>query len=169
MSLDSGFVLSIACMVIGFIFGLVGLYLLAKQKFIREADGETIVEIPWLGRLKTNYPSLAAFFIGAGLVIYPVYSQLTELGYEHEVYIIDGSVKREGATSHEGTMIGVIPGRYLKPTDSNGDFKLDVYVGESSYTGIAFYRDLDSRDIHLSGITIENNRGSLNHVFRRKP
>jgi len=160
--------LPLTCMVIGSIALIAGIYFLKEQKFVKEngSEGSTEVELPFFGRLKTNYPSLITIFIGAALVIFPIYKWPS--GYVHEGLDIEGEILREGQGSHIGTIVGVVPGRYTTSTDSKGKFTLTVRAGESSYTGIAYYKDSETSDIHVSRISIEEKKGRFNHLFRRR-
>ncbi|TKA96864.1 hypothetical protein FAZ78_09085 [Cereibacter changlensis] len=102
----SGFTLLIALLsTIG------GLWLMAKQMVVVDASGTvTDVHIPFFGKLRTNYPSLAAVFLGIGLAVFvlgriPVVTDKVPLSAR----IATGSQAGNGLI-----IVGAIPQRYLQ-------------------------------------------------------
>lgn len=63
------------CMVIGGLMILGSIFLVFKQKILvdRETGKETSVDLPFFGKLKTNYPGLVIFFLGCALVLFPAF------------------------------------------------------------------------------------------------
>ena len=70
--MDQNFIVFLICMGAGLVLVLGGMYLLYAQRFVRSSDGTIEMELPFIGRVKTNYPSLAAIFLGALLLLYPL-------------------------------------------------------------------------------------------------
>lgn len=64
------------CSVAGLVMIVGGIWLLSKQKIYLDAKTGAVVsfDIPLLGKVKTNVPSLGLFVIGAGLLIWPLTS-----------------------------------------------------------------------------------------------
>ena len=161
--------LSLGGMATGSILGIGGLVLLAKQKIVQEGNN-IVVELPFGMKLSANYPSLVCSIMGVLLAGFSIYLYF-EKPYVHETLIVKGKVTRADRDNHGGMVVGVVPGRYLATTNSDGGFTLEVFKGESSYTGIASYIDGSSHDAHVEGVSIDEAKaiGTLNHVFKRKP
>jgi hypothetical protein len=74
-----------------FVIILGGISLFIQKVYVDKDDGgKTVVELPFLGRLTTNYPALAFAFVGAAMAIY-TFSR-TSLGGV-ETWWVDGSFK----------------------------------------------------------------------------
>lgn len=73
--MDPRLLIYILCIVGGFILLIGGLILVAKKKvLIDPATGAVVdIEVPVLGKLKTNIPGIAFFVLGCALVVYPTY------------------------------------------------------------------------------------------------
>ena len=63
------------CSITGLIMMAGGVWLIYKEKIYidRETNQVTEVELPWLGKLRTNAPALVLFLFGLVALIYPIY------------------------------------------------------------------------------------------------
>ena len=126
-----------ACVSAGFLLVVGGLFLLATQKFVTSPEGITSIKIPLFGRLKTNYPSLVAMFLGASLLVYVVHAVPPP---SPSMAHVTGKI-----TSPLGTrqlIVMIAPTTQKTFTNSNGTFEMDVPADVKSYTGIAYdYKD----------------------------
>jgi len=167
--MDQRFILSLLGILSGFVFGVLGIYLIRKQKFVRNpSTGSIEIELPIFGRIKTNYPSIACVFLGAFLIFYSLYS-CPPIPPKPLKMSISGKIIKEGRSSHEGIMVGIIPGAWQTFTDCNGNYEMQVLRGETSYTEVAFHRNGNRKDYYLSGVPIdlETNKGNFSYVFGR--
>jgi hypothetical protein len=165
--MDPRFVLSLGSMIIGLILGLGSLYILLKQKPVVDASGNvTEVDIPWFGKVKTNYPSVGALLIGAALVWFPLYKwpAPTAIGR----IPVSGKVTLAGNTSYNGIMVGIVPGN-LAPIRDDGSYSIEVLEGEHTYTGVAYYAGQDRKDVYLGGVLVEKGKGTFNAVLGNRP
>src|SRR5215469_3982954 len=57
-----------------------GIWLIYKQKIYLDAETSEVlqIELPWLGKFKTNVPVLGLFIIGFVLLAYPIHSLTTQ-------------------------------------------------------------------------------------------
>jgi hypothetical protein len=141
---------STACSLAGLLLSIGGLYLLATQKFVESASGAADIEIPFFGRLKTNYPSLVAIFIGAVLLVFPRgVKPLTMVPVSGKVASADKQL----------SMVAIIPSAFEGVTNSDGSFgDIEVPQGETSYTGIAFN---GVEPPYIGNVTFEKGHGNF--------
>lgn len=73
--LELRLIIYILCICGGFILLLGGLWLVSKKKILVDTQSGAVIdmEIPLLGKLKTNIPGVVFFLLGFGLVAFPVY------------------------------------------------------------------------------------------------
>src|SRR5262245_61089465 len=143
--MDPRFILSLASVIVGAIFGVSSLYLLFRQTPVVDAAGNvTEVELPLFGKLKTNYPSLVAFFIGAFLVWFPLnrWPSPQVVGR----IPVSGKITVQGKRTG-GILVGIVPGN-LTPLRDDGSYNVEVLEGEHTYTGVA-YCPGDPKDVYL--------------------
>jgi hypothetical protein len=162
--MDLRLVLSLGMMIGGLIFGLGGMYLLAKQKFVRGKDNATEVEIPVFGRIKTNYPSLVAVLLGTFLLYMPLQKLPTEAPKLH----IEGQVTQDGQPRKKEIMVVLAPARYKNFTQSDGKIAMDVdnVPGEGDYTGIAYFTDGNCKDVKFADVSTTKDGGEFNADVR---
>lgn len=93
-----------------------GVWALLKQKVLLDANTHevTSVEIPFFGKVKTNYPSIVAIFIGAALS----YTIIDGVKIEDPVIDLEARVKLDDSLATNNLFVGAIPAKYLK-TSSN--------------------------------------------------
>ncbi len=90
-----------------------GLLILFHQKIIVNEQGEvTSVEIPLLGKLKTNYPSLAAIFIGVFLAAFVWNKWTIELKSENMPLVAKINLEHASPNARKDVFVGVIPQKY---------------------------------------------------------
>jgi hypothetical protein len=155
--------LSLISMAIGFFLGIGAIFLIARQKIISDEKGHIIhVEIPKLGKFKTNYPSAFVLFAGALLTFFPLYQWPQAI----DKIPVSGIVTLDGQAS-EGVMIAIIPGSQKTLTHTDGSYTLDIFPGERSYTGVAYYRDGHSKSVYLGGVDFTQNAWKFNADLRR--
>ncbi len=144
------FLQSTTCSLAGLFLSIGGLYLLATQKFVESATGAADIEIPFFGRLKTNYPSLVAIFIGAVLLVFP-------RGPKPPAMVpVSGKVT---SVKKGQWMVAVIPSAFARATNSDGSFEnIEVPEGETSYSGI-FYDGVDPA--FVGPVEFENGQGNF--------
>ena len=64
------FIVTVIVLLTGLVIIFAGVFLLFREKIFLNEQGNVIsITIPWMGKLKTNYPSVVAIFIGAGISI----------------------------------------------------------------------------------------------------
>jgi hypothetical protein len=148
--MDLRLVLSIGMMIGGLIFGTSGMYLLAKQKFVRGKDNATEVEIPIFGRIKTNYPSLVAVLLGTFLLFYP----LKVLPGAPPRLHVTGQVTQDGQKPTKEILVVLAPAKYKNFTGSDGKISMDVddVPGLGDYTGIAYFIDGKCKDVKFAEV-----------------
>jgi hypothetical protein len=159
--MDLRLILSVGMMIGGLIFGIVGMYLLATQKFIRGDGDATEVEIPIFGRIKTNYPSLVAVVLGAFLLYIP----LQKLPGEAPKLHIEGQVTQDGQPPKKEILVVLAPAKYKNFTGSTGKVSIDVdnAPGEGDYTGIAYYADGSCKDVKFAEVnSTSSGKGEFN-------
>jgi hypothetical protein len=143
-----------------------GLWLIAKQKIITDTKGHSIdIDIPFFGKIKTNYPSVTALFLGTFLIWLPI----DKWSSEPDRIPVSGQVIVEGRQSHDGVIVGIIPGSHKTFTHNDGSYNLDISRGETSYTGVAYYREGNQKDVYLGGVNFDTNKGTFNAALRRRP
>lgn len=134
-----GYIIYILGMVVGLIICGGATYAMIKQKVVVDDAGEiSSVEIPFLGKLKTNYPSLLAVFIGAGLVGYIV--SRSEIAVE--TASLEATLTIPSAANGNHVFVAAIPTRYLESANAfqagePSTFKLTVDKREA-YNVVGF-------------------------------
>jgi hypothetical protein len=148
--MDLRLVLSVGMMIGGLVFGIGGMYLLATQKFVRGKNDATEVEIPFFGRIKTNYPSLVAVLLGAFLLYTPLQKLPTEVPKLH----IEGQVTQDGQAPKKEILVVLAPAKYKNFTGSDGKIEMDVdnAPGQGDYTGIAYFADGSCKDVKFAEV-----------------
>jgi hypothetical protein len=161
--MDPRFILSLVSMAVGLTLCLGSLYVLLRQKPVVDQRGRvTQIQLPIFGKLKTNYPSLVAFFIGAFLVWFPLYKWPAP---PPVVRIpVSGKITLQGKMTHNEVMVGIVPGN-LVPLRDDGSYDLEVLEGEHTYTGVAYYAGREATDVYLGGVAVEDGKGTFNAVL----
>jgi len=132
--MDQNFIVFLICMGAGLVLVLGGMYLLYAQRFVRSLDGTIEMELPFIGRVKTNYPSLAAIFLGALLLLYP----LNKWQPQTPTVAVTGRITLPASDAQRNVLVFVVPNENKTFTNDDGTYTVQVRAGEPSYTGIAY-------------------------------
>jgi hypothetical protein len=90
-----------------------GLIILFRQKIVVNEKGEvTSVEIPLLGKLKKNYPSLAEIFFGVFLAAFVWNKWTIELESENMPLVAKINLEHASPNARKDVFVGVIPQKY---------------------------------------------------------
>ncbi len=145
-------ILSLISMLAGCFLSIGSFILLYTQKFVKDKEtGKISVELPFFGRITTNYPALILTFFGAAFILVPV-----NYCYQNpEMLPIHGKVELQGGPVNDGILIGIIPDKYKTFTNTDGSFRIEVVSDGHSYTGLAYYRSGDRTFTHTSGIDLD--------------
>ena len=118
LPIDNTFWITIFVLIISLVVCMGGLYALVKQKIVVNEKHEiTSVELPVIGKIKTNYPSLAAVFLGIALA-FIVYFRWPIPGEQHEKMPLVATIQISSSdrtmrdTLPRNVYIGAIPLRY---------------------------------------------------------
>ena len=131
-----GFALFVAlCAVVG------GLWVLFKQKVVvDEAGAVSEVDIPFLGKLKTNYPSLIAIMLGIALA-WNVQSRL-DLVVEVPTTPLNARIDLDGTPEGSQVYVSAVPQKYLRAQSVSGaaeEDRITIDVDEPGpYNVVAF-------------------------------
>jgi hypothetical protein len=135
------FVISLVGLAIAGIISAGGIWALLKNRVVVDEKGEVVgteVEIPFVGRLKTGAPSIAAVFIGAALCFWIVDKQIAEMPQKPlQAEILLPDVSQAGAL-----IVGAVPQRYMTLANNvgaDGRARIEIPVDEpDTYQVIAF-------------------------------
>jgi hypothetical protein len=123
-----------------------------------------------IGLITIEVGGTAALWLAALLVFNFVYPEsMLQRPDLTEKMPIFGKITKEGRSSHEGIMIGIISENCKTFTDSNGNYEIQILPGENSYTGLAYFRDGGVKDIYIGGVNIDpkTKKGTFNYAFGR--
>ena len=120
------------CAVVG------GLWALVKQQVVVDESGVVSeIEIPLVGKLKTNYPSLVAIMLGIGLA-WAVQSRL-ELQVTVPTAPLLANLRMDGLPEDTYVIVGAVPQKYLKVQNVRSSDGIRIDVEEPGpYTVVAF-------------------------------
>ena len=147
---------------------LIGAYLLFRQKAYLDSrtGGLVRVEIPWLGKLKTNYPALLFPFLGTALILYGAYRYPLEAS---PTIPISGRISLRNGHGMALVPVGIVSGSNRTFTDSDGQYSVRIVRQEGEqYWAVAFVpkgdriQQFDMRSVAIDDAT---GRGFYNHVF----
>lgn len=129
-----GFALFVAlCAVVG------GLWILFRQKVVVDEKGAVSeVDIPLIGKLKTNYPSLIAIMLGIALA-WSVQSRL-DLVVEVPTTPLNASIDLGGTPEGSQVFVSAVPQKYLRAQSAGGnEDRITIDVDEPGpYNVVAF-------------------------------
>jgi hypothetical protein len=134
----------LAVLLVSLLIGAGGIVFMFTQKIVvNEQNNKTEIDVPFFGKLQTNYPAIAAFFLAAVLAAYTTSiwkEDLKRIPVTATVTLEPG----EWPNSPQ-VLVGVIPGSALRLETVNNrgksyEFEIPVLAGEFSYTGIAQVR-----------------------------
>ena len=129
---------------LGSVITLIGsMVFLFKQKTIVHENGRTEIEIPFFGRLKSNYPSVIMGFIGAALAAFTLERM------ENRSPGIDLSatvgVSAQAATNDLPVFVGVVPQEHFTSTtlDASGQGTLSFIVDSSKAYNVVALKPIE--------------------------
>lgn len=128
-----------------------GIVALLKQSVVVDESGHvTAVEIPLLGRLTTNYPSLVAIFLGLALAAF-VINKITP---EPDRIKLLADFDTNGVQAGNHIFVGAIPSKYLRSetatVESSHSYSLDVDRKEEyNVIGFTLVRGVEGRPVYL--------------------
>jgi hypothetical protein len=109
--------------------------LFSRRIYLDRVTHEAIeVEMPFLGKLRTQSPVIVLILIAGGLVLYPV-----KIGTDRVV-----TAPIEGQLDHPlpDVRVYVVPNRYTADVDDTGAYHLDVPLGkDTDYFTALFFQD----------------------------
>jgi hypothetical protein len=127
-------IINVLALLIAFVAVTGSTWALLKQQVVVDNEGHASeVEVPLLGRLKTNYPSLIGLLIGVTLAVYVI--------QRHEP--VRGKIELEGNMAMDelpegwSVFVTAAPKRYLTPLPLGQTVSIDVDDNER-YNVIAF-------------------------------
>ncbi len=104
-----------------FVIALGGISLFVQRIYKLDKEGEkTVIELPFVGRLTTNYPALGFVFIGAAMAIFA----FSRTGAEQ--WFVTGQFKAPPSKKVEWTKgwLTVYPKSFDTSIDANGSFQI---------------------------------------------
>lgn len=104
--------------------GGVSLFVQKVYKVDQETGEKIEIELPLLGKLKTNYPALAFAFIGAGLAVF-TFNRTCEL---KDQWVISGQFKTpdSGAIDWTKGVLTLYPKQFNHSLDPDGSFHIEL-------------------------------------------
>lgn len=124
-------IVSFGCMLAGGVLIVGSLIALCRQKMVVDGNGNFFaneIEIPLLGKIRTNAPGLAGIFIGAFLVALPLHK--TNVTKDQLTFIGEFGVDEDEINLP--IIVGAVPGRYLRNGNSI-EGGIEMKVDEEPY------------------------------------
>jgi hypothetical protein len=149
---------------VGSVMCIASVILLFTQKFVKTEEDKIEIELPIIGRVKTNKAAIAVAFFGVALMII-TFDRCAKIP---ETFDISGIVELPGAQNHEGTLIHIVPVQYQGTTDSHGKFQFQFPRIDKNYTGIAIHRDSSKVLSYTSYVELnkDGKSGTFNAQFK---
>ncbi len=145
------FGLSALSIILGFVA------LLTQKVYIDPATNQpTEIQIPFLGKMKTNVPALVFIFLGFGTAIFAfdkVHEVEADKARSKQKWTLKGSIRRSTDARIDwssGTSFEIVPADVKHDIESNGQFEVEVLLAA----------DKTFEDV-LSDIVISNLNGSV--------
>lgn len=144
----------------------VGAWLILRQKTYIDSLSRAVieVEVPLLGKLKTNYPAIGVLLIGALIAGLPLW-------YYFQVparLVVAGRVSLAGGKGLAGVPIGILPGSNMTWTQSDGRYMLKVprSEGGESYQAVTFLSNANPPEFVIGVVGFDSEgRGVFDHEF----
>ncbi|HET9068853.1 MAG TPA: hypothetical protein VFN28_09415 [Amaricoccus sp.] len=138
--MGAGFLLGFALFV-ALVAVVGGLWVLFRQKVVVDEKGAVSeIDIPLVGKLKTNYPSLVAIMLGIALA-WSVQSRL-DLVVEVPTTPLNALIDLDGTPEGSQVFVSAVPQKYLRAqstSPSAGDDRITIDVDEPGpYNVVAF-------------------------------
>lgn len=118
-----------------------GLWILSKQQVVVTENGDiSEIDIPFFGKLSTNYPSLIAILLGIALA-WAVQSRL-DIGHNPSTVPLTAKLALDGIPENSYVFVTAVPQRYLMAATNlspGAENKITIDVDEPGpYSVIAF-------------------------------
>jgi len=164
------FVYAVSLLAIGVLIILIGAYLGLRQKnYINPQDNSVVTEIdiPLLGRVKTNIPAIALCFIGL-IPVYLGYKEMT--GRDPEKVTFTGNLLVDGAlaTQIRNVSVGITSSSWSQLTTPTGAVPVTVAISVpanwQSYTAYAIPLEGPNARAVFVGTTLGNPKFDLKIV-----
>lgn len=136
--MNSWSIIALTVLVIAGLSVIGGLWALMKQQVVVDDKGNvSAIEIPFFGKLTTNYPSLVAIFLGVALSAF-VFNKVT---ITVDSVPLNANLRVNAGINGQHLIVGAIPTGYMKvrtiDLGSDSTFQIDV-DGASEYNIVAF-------------------------------
>jgi hypothetical protein len=104
--------------------GGVSLFVQKVYKVDKETGEEVEIELPWFGKLKTNYPALAFAFIGAAMAIF-TFNRTYEVT---DQWVISGSFKAADSPAIDWSkgVLTLYPKQFNPDIQPDGSFHIEL-------------------------------------------
>lgn len=140
-----------------------GLILLNKQILIKDSVTGKIseVELPVFGKIKTNYPSLIAIFLGPAIIFYVV-GRLPSL--EPETFLISGQFTANDSSVYNEAKVVIAPQGYTEGINDDGTFTIKVpkHIKTMPYNAYVTYKNSNGvKDYKKATVKERNNVGLI--------
>jgi hypothetical protein len=167
-AMSDDFTFALAMLVIGLaIIGIGATYSLRQKLYFNAADNTvtTEIDIPFLGRLKSNAPAIALCFVGLVPVVL-AYNVMRNRAPKLETFSGEVTVDKDSLTNMNAVMVGLTSGLWSTtsspPDDAASTLVISIAVPDSwpSYAAYAFALG-DQRPVRrLSGPILPNGRSN---------
>jgi hypothetical protein len=109
--------------------GGVSLFIQKVYKVDQETGGKIEIELPWFGKLRTNYPALAFAFIGAGMATF-TFNKTCEV---RDQWVIHGQFKTpdSGAIDWTKGVLTLFPKQFNPILEKDGSFHIELNLPRS--------------------------------------
>ena len=150
--MDTTTILLMGVLLISLLTIVGGLIVLLKQKIVvTEKGAVSSVELPWFGKLSTNYPSLIAVLLGVGLAFHVTTKLDPGFTAKRVPLVVELSTEKLPADGY--VFVSAVPQRYLSATNAlvEGKASLKLEVDEPGpYSVIAFTvtREENGRNVY---------------------
>ncbi len=127
--MDTNTMFSLIIVCIGFIVIVAAIILIAKQKIITDKEGSVIeVDLPVIGKVKTNYPSIILLAAGLSLTFWGARPHIQ--GQAYEQWRITGAVAMDSTVQnkirYEDLQLTFEPRQ--AGIDNDGNLEMEVFV-----------------------------------------
>ena len=104
--------------------GGVSLFVQKVYKVDKDTGEEIQIELPWFGKLRTNYPALAFAFIGVAMAIF-TFNRTVEVT---DQWVISGSFKAPDASAIDWSkgILTLYPKQFIPDIQPDGSFHIEL-------------------------------------------
>lgn len=130
--------ISLGALLFALVCAVGGIWALLAQQPVVNDKGQTEIELPFFGKMKTNAPALIAVLLGSAIV----YAVITRVPFETDKIPLTARLSIEGTSPDAAVFVGAIPNRYLQSSNvllPGQENEVRFQVDESDdYTVIAY-------------------------------